>query len=361
MPLTDYRTLGRSGLAVSPLALGTMTFGTARWGSADDVSAQVFDAYLEAGGNFVDTADVYAGGRSEALVGRHVAERGLRDRVVLATKFGFFAGEPGGAPGPNPHGGGNGRKHVHQALEGSLRRLKTDYVDLYWLHVWDTVTPAEEVLQTMGDLVRAGKVRYFGLSDMPAWYATKLATLAAAHGVPGPIAMQLEYSLVERTVEREHVPAARDGGLGVCPWSPLAGGFLTGKYTRGGEDATPAGGEGRLSGSNPFSGPSTKFTPRNWAILDALRAVSAEVGRPPAQVALAWLAGRPGVAAPMLGASRVEQLRDNVAALDVRLTPDQRQALDAASAPEPAFPYPIFAADVNRGAVFGGATVEGWR
>ena len=351
MPLDQFRTLGHSGLVVSPLALGTMTFGTARWGSAEDVSAQVFGAYLEAGGNFVDTADVYAGGRSEELVGRLVAERGLRDRLVLATKFGFFGGDRG-----NPHGGGNGRKHVHQALEGSLRRLKTDYVDLYWLHVWDTVTPAEEVLQTLGDLVRAGKVRYFGVSDMPAWYATKLATLAAARGVPGPIAMQLEYSLVERSVEREHLPAARDGGLGVCPWSPLAGGFLAGKYAR---DQVPS--EGRLSGANPFQGPSTKFTDRNWGVLDALRAVAADVGRPPAQVALAWLAARPGVTAPILGARRVEQLRDTLAALGVALSPEQRRVLDAASAPEPTFPYPIFTPAVNRGAVFGGADVAGWR
>ncbi len=211
MTLTDFRTLGRSGLVVSPLALGTMTFGTARWGSDDEVSQAVFTAYVEAGGNFIDTADVYSGGRSEEMLGGYVAARKLRDQLVLATKFGFGA-QPG-----NPNAGGNGRKQIYRALEGSLRRLKTDYVDMYWLHVWDTVTPAAEVLQTLGDLVRAGKIRYFGLSDMPAWYATQLATLAQAHGVPGPIAMQLEYSLVERTTEREHVPAARALGLGVVP------------------------------------------------------------------------------------------------------------------------------------------------
>lgn len=359
--LTSYRTLGRSGLVVSPLALGTMTFGAARWGSDDAESEAVLDAYVDAGGTFVDTADVYAGGGSEALVGRRVAERGLRDRVVLATKFGFYAGERGGAQGGpplgvNPNAGGNGRKQIYRALEGSLGRLRTDYVDLYWLHVWDTVTPAEELLQTMGDLVRAGRVRYWGLSDMPAWYAAKLAALAVAHGVPGPVAVQLEYSLVERTVEREHLPAAGDAGLGICPWSPLAGGFLAGKYSR---DVAP--GDGRLSGANPFSGPFTKFTARNWAILDALRAVAAELDRPPAQVALAWLAGRPGVTAPILGARRVDQLHDNLAALDIALAPAQRAALDVASAPEPAFPYPIFAPELNRGAVFGGAPVAGWR
>ncbi len=247
--LSTFRTLGRSGLVVSPLALGTMTFGTARWGSPDDVSRAVFDAYVDAGGNFVDTADVYAKGRGEDLLGTYVAGRGLRDQLALATKCTFNA-----AP-PNPNAGGNGRKNVHRALDGSLRRLQTDYVDLYWLHAWDTITPVDEVLQTFGDLVRAGKVRYFGLSNVPAWYATGAATLAQAHAVPGPIALQLEYSLVARSVEHELLPAARERGLGVCPWSPLAGGFLAGKYERADEEAQVAGakatGEGRLAGGNP--------------------------------------------------------------------------------------------------------------
>lgn len=357
MSPTTFRTLGRSGLVVSPLALGTMTFGTPRWGSSDDVSRAVFDAYVDAGGNFVDTADVYAKGRSEELIGGYVADRGLRDQVVLATKFAFNA-----AP-PNPNAGGNGRKNIHRALDGSLRRLKTDYVDLYWLHVWDVVTPADEVLQSLGDLVRAGKVRYFGLSDVPAWYATKIATLAAAHAVPGPIALQLEYSLVERSVEREHVPAALDLGLGITPWSPLAGGFLAGKYERpveGAPDAATGGatGAGRLNGSNPFG--NQKFTDRNWRVLDALRTVAAEVDRPPAQVALAWAAAQPGITALILGASKREQLDDNLASLDIHLTADQLRTLDERSAPEPTFPYPIFTPAVNR-MIFGGATVQGWR
>ncbi|GJG88803.1 aldo/keto reductase [Gemmatimonadetes bacterium T265] len=353
MPLTEFRTLGRSGLVVSPLALGTMTFGAPRWGSPDDVSKAVFDAYVDAGGNFVDTADVYAKGRSEELLGGYVADRGLRDQVVLATKFAFNA-----AP-PNPNAGGNGRKNIRRALEGSLRRLRTGYVDLYWLHAWDVVTPADEVLHSLGDLVRAGLVRYFGLSDVPAWYAAKMATLAAAHGVPGPIALQLEYSLVERSIEREHVPAAFDLGLGVVPWSPLAGGFLAGKYARAPtESAEGASGEGRLSGSNPFG--NTKFTDRNWRVLDVLRDVAAAAGRAPAQVALAWASSRPGVAAPIIGASRVEQLHDNLASLDVQLTPEQLRTLDEATAPEPTFPYPIFAPAVNR-MIFGGARVTGWR
>jgi aryl-alcohol dehydrogenase-like predicted oxidoreductase len=349
MSLTNFRTLGRSGLVVSPLALGTMTFGTPRWGSPDAVSEAIFDAYVEAGGNFIDTADVYAKGRSEELLGGYMASRGLRDQLVLATKFAFNT-----APG-NPHAGGNGRKHIYQALDSSLRRLQTDYIDLYWLHAWDMVTPIEEVLQTLGDLVRAGKIRYFGFSDVPAWYAAKAATLAAAHAVPGPIAMQLEYSLAERNIEREHLPAARECGLGVVPWSPLAAGFLTGKYQR--ETAgTP--GEGRLNGSNPFG--NSKFTARNWQLLEALRLVAEQLGRPLAQVALAWAAAQPGISSLIVGASQLAQLHDNLASLDLRLAPEQLRALDEASAPEPVFPYPIFMPAVNR-SIFGGAAVQGWQ
>ena len=349
MSLTTFRTLGRSGLIVSPLALGTMTFGTPRWGSPDDVSASIFNEYVDAGGNFVDTADVYSGGRSEELVGQYIADRKLRDRVVLATKFGFN-GERG-----NPNAGGNGRKQIYRALDGSLRRLKTDYVDLYWLHAWDAVTPAEEVLQTLGDLVRAGKIRYFGFSDMPAWFTVKAATLAQVHTIPGPISMQLEYSLVERTIEREHMPAARECGLGIMPWSPLAAGFLTGKYERGDAGAT---GEGRLNGPNPFG--DTKFTDRNWRILDTLRAVAAEMNQPVAQVALAWVSAQPGITSPIIGVSKVAQLHDNIASLDIHFMPDQLQTLDEASAPEPTFPYPIFAPAINR-VIFGGHSVQGWQ
>ena len=349
MSLTAFRTLGRSGLIVSPLALGTMTFGTPRWGSPDQVSESIFNAYVDAGGNFIDTADVYAKGHSEELLGGYIALSSWRDKLVLATKFTFNA-ESG-----NPNAGGNGRKNIHRALEGSLRRLHTDYVDLYWMHAWDMVTPVEEVLQTLGDLVRVGKIRYFGFSDMPAWYAAKAATLATAHGIPGPIALQLEYSLVERSIEREHLPAARECGLGVCPWSPLAGGFLAGKYEREGAGAT---GQGRLSGSNPFG--NQKFTARNWRVLDALRTVAAQVDRPLAQVALAWASVQPGITAPILGISKLEQLHDNLDSLDIRLTPEQLRTLDESSALDPAFPYGIFTGEVNR-MIFGGATVQGWR
>ena len=264
MKLTDFRTLGRSGLVVSPLALGTMTFGTDRWGADESSSRAIFDAYRSAGGNFVDTADIYSGGMSEKMVGRFISETGARDEVVLATKFGFNGTT-------NPNAGGNGAKNIHRALDASLTRLGTDHVDLYWMHVWDGVTPVEEILGTLGDLVQAGKIRYFGLSDMPTWVALKARTIADVRAVPGPIAVQVEYSLVARSVERVLVAGCLDGGMAVQPWSPLAGGFLAGKYARGETD-----GKGRLSGDNPFG--DTKFTDRNWAMLDTLREVAKGVG-----------------------------------------------------------------------------------
>jgi aryl-alcohol dehydrogenase-like predicted oxidoreductase len=346
MAFPAYRTLGRSGLIVSRAALGAMTFGGEGWRSSDEVSRAVFDAYVEAGGNFIDTAEVYTGGRSETLIGDWVAERGLRDKLVIATKFGWN-GDPG-----NPNFGGAGAKNVRRAVEGSLRRLKTDYIDLYWMHIWDTVTPAEEALQTFGDLIRAGKIRYFGLSNAPAWYAAKMATLAAERGVPGPIALQLEYSLVARHLEREQAPAAREFGMGLTPWSPLAGGFLTGKYARQGDGAV---GDGRLAGANPFSGPFSKFTARNWATLEALKTVAAALERPPAEVAIAWVAARPGVASVILGASRPDQLKETLKAFDLTLSAEHLAALDAASGAEPDFSV------AAKPAIFGGVEVQGSR
>ncbi len=348
MDLTAYRTLGRSGLVVSPLALGTMTFGTPRWGSTDEEAEAVFNQYVDAGGTSIDTADVYAKGESERLVGRFIARRGLRDSVVLATKASFFAGTPG-----VPYGGGNGRKHLHAALDASLERLGTDYVDLYWLHVWDGVTPAEEVLQTMGDLVRAGKVRYFGLSDVPAWYAAKMATLAAAHGVPGPVALQMEYSLIARAVEYEHVPAAREFGLGLTPWGPIGAGFLAGKYTRP-KEGVKGEGEGRLSGPNPYG--DQLFTERNWAVLDRLRGVAEAMDRPLAQVALAWVTAQPGVTSSIVGARTPEQLAGHLASLELRLTQEQLKTLDEASAVHQN-PWGIFTPQIRKG-IFGGTIVQ---
>jgi aryl-alcohol dehydrogenase-like predicted oxidoreductase len=367
MSLSDYRTLGRSGLAVSPFALGTMTFGTARWGLDEAGSRAVFDAYVEAGGNLIDTADIYAAGESEAMIGRFVAARGLRDRLVIATKSGF-------ADGQGPHAGGNGAKHVRAAVEGSLKRLQLDCIDLYWVHVWDGVTPAEELLETMAGLIRAGKLRYWGISNTPAWYVAKLATIAALRGLPGPIGLQYFYSLVNREVEDEHLPLAAEFGMGLVPWSPLAYGLLTGKYDRAtveaaaprgaglprdaaGAEARPAG-DKRLDGANPFG--DSLFTPRNWDIVERLCAVAAELGAPPARVALAWVAGRPGVATTLMGVSRPAQVAENIAALDLVLPPEARAALDAASAPaEARMLYGLSRPPLRGRFVFGGNTVRG--
>lgn len=359
MDLTSYRTVGRSGLVVSPLALGTMTFGTPRWGADDAGARRMFDSYLDQGGNFVDTADIYAGGHSETLLGRFLRESGAREQVVLATKFGFNGaasplGPAGKSPGArgNPNGGGAGAKNIHRAIEGSLQRLGTDYIDLYWMHVWDGVTPIEEILHTLGGLVRAGKIRYFGLSDMPAWLAMKAATIASERRLPGPIAMQVEYSLVARDIEREHVPVALEAGMAVMPWSPLAGGFLSGKYQ---QDSEP--GAGRLAGANPFG--DSKFSDKNWAILAVLRQVAQELACSPAQVALRWLLARPAVGAVLIGASHPRQLDDNLAALSCPLSSEQLARLDGASAIAPGFTDSLVSSAIRR-MVFGGHNVQGW-
>lgn len=368
MSLSDYRTLGRSGLVVSPLALGTMTFGTARWGSGEEASREVFNAYVDAGGNFVDTADVYSSGRSEEMLGKFIAEQALRDRIVLATKAGF-------ATGQGVHSGGNGAKHLYKSLEGSLKRLRTDFVDLYWIHVWDSVTPAEELLATMTALVRSGKIRYWGISNAPAWYVAQLATLASVRGASGPIAIQYFYSLVNREMEDEHIPLAKEFGLGVLPWSPLAFGFLTGKYDRAAvESASPrAGGlprdaatgneerpdgDKRLDGSNPFG--DSLFTDRNWDIVSELKRIAQEAGQSPARVALAWVTRRPAVTATLMGVSGVGQLLDNIAALGIALSDAQMAALDKISLPQARMLYSLFTPTVRQHAVFGGDTVSAW-
>ncbi|HEY0031890.1 MAG TPA: aldo/keto reductase [Devosia sp.] len=365
MDLSSFRALGRSGLAVSPMTLGTMTFGTQRWGADEAGSRAIFDAYVGAGGNFLDTADVYSGGDSERLLGRFIAESGRRDSLVLATKSGFGTGN-------HPHSGGNGAKHINAAVEGSLKRLGTDFIDLYWLHVWDMVTPVEEVLETMTSLVRSGKIRYCGLSNVPAWYAAKMATLAQVRGQPAPIALQFEYSLVERGIEHEHVRLAAEFGMGVQPWSPLGGGFLTGKYRqddpanvagqRGvslpdGKPEADAGNGDRLSGSNPFG--DSKFTQGNWKVLATVREIAAELNRTPAQVSLAWLMAQPSVASILIGASRPQQVLDNVAALSVQLNVEHLTRLNQASAPPVSYPTSLFTPLVKRFA-FGGADVEAY-
>ena len=299
--MNEYVTLGRSGLIVSPFCLGTMTFGNDRWGSPDEESRRIFDRYVEEGGNFLDCADGYAEGKSEEVLGRFIAEAKLRDKVVLATKFTFAAQEG------NPNSGGNGRKNTYRALEGSLRRLGTDYVDLYWMHVWDMITPVEEVVETLSTLVRTGKIRYYAFSDVPAWYVARAVTLAQERGLVPPIALQLEYSLVERNIEREHVPAAQELGLGICPWSPLASGFLSGKYTREGASSSKG---SRLDVLKESNNPVfDKFTEQNWKVLDALQDVAKQLGRSAAQVALNWVATQPGVTSTIIGATKTQTAR----------------------------------------------------
>jgi aryl-alcohol dehydrogenase-like predicted oxidoreductase len=330
----QYSLLGRSGLRVSPLCLGTMTFGTEwGWGAAEDTARRVLDRYLDAGGNFVDTADGYTNGKSEEMLGEFLSG-GRRDRVVLATKF-SFNGHPG-----DPNAGGNGRKNIHRALEGSLRRLKTDYIDLYWLHAWDMLTPVEEVVSTLDELVRAGKVRYVGLSDTPAWYLARAQTLAELRGSERFCALQLEYSLVERNIEREHVPAAIELGMGICPWSPLASGLLTGKYTRGSSGVE---GQGRLATVKDSPNPLfDKFTEQNWKIVDVLLAVANELGKKPAQVAINWATRQPGIASTTLGATSLQQLEDNLGALDFDIPAELAARLDEVSRPPLGTPYMFF-------------------
>lgn len=352
MSLSNYVTLGRSGLKVSPLSLGAMTFGgTTGWGTDETLSRQIFSRYLEQGGNFIDTADGYADGRSEEMAGKFIQEAKSRDRVVLATKYSFNAGSG------NPNSGGNGRKNIYRAIEGSLRRLKTDYIDLYWQHVWDRVTPADEVVSSLDDLVRDGKIRHYGFSDVPAWYLARAYTIAERESKERLIALQLEYSLVERNIEREHIPAAQDMGLGVCPWSPIAGGFLSGKYMR---DESGGKGEGRLetlkNSPNPVM---RKFSERNWRILDALIDVANQLGKPPAQVALNWAVTQPGITSTIIGATRIAQLDDNIASLSFTIPADLRARLDHASAPEVLHPY-IFFGDFIQARVTGDVPVEGW-
>lgn len=345
MSLDQYYTLGRSGLRVSRLALGTMTFGDSwGWGADATVSRGMFDRYLAAGGNFIDTANLYTNGESEKLLGRYIAENGTRDRVVLATKFSYNT-EPG-----NPNAGGNGRKNIVRAVEGSLQRLGTDYIDLYLLHTWDRITPAEEVLQTLDDLTRAGKIRYAGLSDVPAWYAAQIQTLARASHMHGLVSLQLQYSLVERNIEREYVDLAQELGYGITAWSPLGMGLLSGKY-RPSQDGADSASEGRLGLFKQGGLPALrdKFTPRNFAIVAEVEKVAKAEGISMAQVAIQWAARQPAIGSVILGARTLEQFEDNLAALDKPMSDENMRALDAVSALPQQFPYSFFDASQQVG------------
>ena len=343
-----FHTLGRTGLKVSPLALGAMTFG---WGADKDSSRKLFATYRNAGGNFIDTADLYAGGTSEEWLGEMIQESRSRDEIVLATKFSFNAQKG------NPNAGGNGRKNIYRALEGSLRRLRTDYIDLYLLHAWDRVTPVEDVASTLNDLVRSGKVRHIGLSDVPAWYASRFTTIAELRGWERPATLQLEYSLLSRSLEREHMPMAQELGISLTPWSPLGSGFLSGKFRRVDGKIT---GSGRVLEMKDSGNPTLeKFAKReqNWMILETLTRVADGLGRTPAEVALAWVMSRPCVTSTLIGATRVEQLEKNLAAASLLLPEDALQALMAASEPEPN-ELDHFFGDVLQGMIHGGVRVE---
>lgn len=347
MSLDQYYTLGRSGLRVSRLALGTMTFGDDwGWGAAEDTARTMFDRYLAAGGNFIDTADLYTEGTSETMLGKFIEQAGVRDRVVLTTKFSYNA-ESG-----NPNAGGNGRKNIMRAVEGSLRRLRTDYIDLYLLHTWDRLTPAEEVVRALDDLVRAGKIRYAGLSDVPAWYAARAQTFAEAHALSPLINLQLEYSLVERHIEHEYVPLATELGMGITAWSPLGMGLLSGKYKPSETGGTGDGRLAKVAGAPGFD----RFTERNWQIVAALESVAKELGKPMAQVALNWVATQPGLASVIIGATKLDQLDDNLAALDFAIPAELRMRLNQTSAPATPFPYYMFT-DAQQTRLHGGVAV----
>jgi aryl-alcohol dehydrogenase-like predicted oxidoreductase len=341
--LDHYVTLGRSGLRVSPLCLGTMTFGEEwGWGSNEEDSKRIIDRYLEQGGNFLDTANIYTYGHSEKIVGDHVGrvpER--RARTVISTKF-YGNLIPG-----DPNGGGAGRKSVVAACHESLRRLQTDYIDLYWLHAWDRHTPIEETLRALDDLVRAGKVRYLGFSDIPAWKLAQAQMIATFRGYAPVVALQIEYSLLERTVEGELIPAARELGIGVLPWSPLKNGVLSGKYTR--QNA------GQKADRGAFI--EGALNEKAYVVIDELVRIAGALGTTPASVALAWVRSRPGVDSTLIGARTLAQLDSNVASLTVVLTPDQLRSLDELSLPQLNFPAALV--EFTETFMHGGVNVNG--
>ncbi|HTW75685.1 MAG TPA: aldo/keto reductase [Steroidobacteraceae bacterium] len=326
MPLNHYVTLGRSGLRVSPFCLGAMTFGSEwGWGSSPEDSGRIIDRYLDLGGNFIDTANVYTKGHSERIIGDHFkGSASKRDRTVIATKF--FGTMLNG----DPNSGGAGRKALLAACEQSLRRLQSDHIDLYWMHCWDVHTPIEETLRALDDLVAAGKVRYIGFSDTPAWKVMQAQMTAGFRGWTPLIALQLEYSLLQRTIEGELVPLALEHGLGITPWSPLKAGALSGRYTRANA--------GKMQAARG-AWTTSALNDRAYAVIDALLQIAQEAGSTPARVALSWVQNRPGVTSTIIGARTLEQLEDNLAALDLRLLPQQTARLDELTAPQLNFPF----------------------
>jgi aryl-alcohol dehydrogenase-like predicted oxidoreductase len=325
-----YTLLGRSGLRVSEVALGTMTFGEAwGWGASEEACRRMLEAYVEAGGNFVDTACNYTDGQSEEIVGALTEPE--REHFVIATKYTLTARRE------DPNAGGNQRKNLVQTLETSLRRLRTDYVDLLWLHMWDGMTPIEEVVRALDDLVSSGKVLYVGFSDTPAWVISRAVTLAQQYGWSPPVAVQAPYSLADRDVERDLLPMARELGLTFTPWGTLEGGALTGKYLE-------ENGEPRRYDS---AGPKTNELARE------VIAVAEELGATPAQVAIAWVRAQPWHLVPIVGARTEPQLRENLGALDLELSREQVERLDAVSGFRLGFPREFLESEHVRGLIFG--------
>ena len=328
----DYRTLGHSGCAVSSLCLGTMTFGVE---TDETIAHEQLDRFVEAGGTMVDTADTYGAGRSEEIIGRWFARRpaDVTEPVVLATKGRFVVGGD-----TSPNGSGLSARHLTRALDASLRRLHRDAVDLYQVHAYDALTPMEETLRTLDQFVRAGKIRYYGLSNFTGWQLTKAVHLARALNVAGPVTLQPQYSLLAREIEWEIVPAVIDGGLGLLPWSPLGGGWLSGKYRR---DQRPAGAT-RL-GEDPGRGMEAwdrRGTDRTWQVIDAVAKIAEDRGISMAEVALAWVNDRPAVSSTILGARTLDQLEANLRSAGLHLSAAETAALDAASDPHPVdYPY----------------------
>jgi len=339
MALDHYVTLGRSGLRVSPLCLGAMTFGEdLGWGSSVEESQQIMDRYIAAGGNFIDTANFYTKSHSEKIIGDHIGRHpAKRDRLVIATKF------SGNLYPGDPNGGGSGRKSVINACEHSLRRLQTDYIDLYWLHNWDVHTPIDETMAALEDLIRSGKVRYIGVSDTPAWTVAQANVTAQMRGWSQFVGLQIEYSLLERSVEQELVPMAQELGLGITPWSPLKSGVLSGKYTRLSAGKIKA---DRSALMMAF------MNERTYALVDELEIIAKAHESTVARVALAWVQTRPGVSSTIIGARRLSQLEDNLKSLDLVLTAAELAHLDSLTKPTLGFPQsmqPIFPAIHNGG------------
>ncbi len=330
-----YKLLGRSGLRVSELALGTMTFGEEwGWGASREESKRMFDAYADAGGNFIDTANRYTEGTSERLVGEFIRED--RDHFVVGTKYTLFTRRE------DPNASGNHRKNMIRSLEESLKRLGTDYVDLFWVHAWDFMTPVDEVMRGLDDLVRAGKILYVGISDTPSWIVSQANTMADLRGWTPFVALQIRYSLIDRYPECALLPMARAFDLAVTPWSVLGAGVLTGKYSRG---AAPE--EGRVKES------AAKID-RNLEIADSVIEIADEIGCTPSQIAISWTRQQRGVMVPLIGARNVEQLKDNLGSLDVVLTDEQRARLEEVSRVRFGFPHDFLTAEYVEDLVYGG-------